>query len=425
MTVVPTPVAAADRIETIDVVRGFALLGILLLNILGFGLPFEAYSNPGVDGATSGVNLWVFGTVDLLFEGVLRALFSMLFGAGVVIFASGKPAGLYYRRQLLLLAFGLFDAFVLLWVGDILVTYALAGMLLYYVRDWSPKRLLVGAGVVFTYLAVVYSGAFFGLTVLGGKAAMIEAEVAAGAEITAGQQNLLDEWHDLRTSFEPTEETQAIEALSYQGSYLESVAANASGVLDFWAQALPLVMLWDALGCMLIGMALFKLGVFQGERDSAFYRKLVVYGVVIGLAINGLEVYAKIASGFALEWVASVPVPTGDIGRVALALGYLGMIVLVCQTANWVALRDRLAAVGRMALTNYLMHSLLALLVFHSIGLGLWNQLERYELYFVVLAIWIIQLIVSPLWLERFRYGPLEWIWRVATYGRMQPLRKD
>lgn len=119
----------------------------------------------------------------------------------------------------------------------------------------------------------------------------------------------------MRTSFEPTEEAQAIEALSYQGSYLESVAANAVGVLEFWAQALPLVMLWDALGCMLIGMALFKLGVFQGERDPAFYRKLIIYGVVIGLAVNGLEVFAKISSGFAIEWAANVPcrLATSDV----------------------------------------------------------------------------------------------------------------
>ena len=175
MTGNPSPIAQSDRIETIDVVRGFALLGILLLNILGFGLPFEAYSNPGVDGAVAGVNLWVFGTVDWLFEGVLRALFSMLFGAGVVIFAAGKPAGIYYKRQLLLLGFGLFDAFILLWIGDILVTYALAGMLLYFARDWSPKKLLVGAGLVLTYLALIYSFAFVGLTVLPAKAAALEA----------------------------------------------------------------------------------------------------------------------------------------------------------------------------------------------------------------------------------------------------------
>ena len=166
MNDIPSPVAAADRIETIDVVRGFALLGILLLNILGFGLPFEAYSNPAVDGADTGLNLWVFGTVDWLFEGVLRALFSLLFGAGVVMFATGKSASHYYKRQLLLLGFGLVDAFVLLWLGDILVTYALAGMLLYFARDWSPKQLFIGAGVVFTYLALVYSSAFVALGVL-------------------------------------------------------------------------------------------------------------------------------------------------------------------------------------------------------------------------------------------------------------------
>ena len=240
--------------------------------------------------------------------------------------------------------------------------------------------------------------------------------------MTAEQQEVLQAWYDLRTSFESTADAQAIESAAHTGTYLESGGgANAVAVIEFWSFALPLVMLWDALGCMLLGMALYKLGVFQGERDPRFYRRLVLFGLSIGLLVNAAEVWGKISSGLSLQWVAAVPVPTGDIGRVALALGYLGILVLVCRTGAWTALRDRLAAVGRMALTNYLMHSALAFLVFHSIGFGLWNQLQRYELYLVVFAIWTIQLIVSPWWLSRFRYGPAEWLWRVGTYGSMQP----
>ena len=157
------PVAPGDRIEALDVLRGFALLGILLLNIIGFGLPFLSYLNPAADGATSGVNFGVYVTVELFFEGALRALFSMLFGAGVILFSSGKGAGPYYRRQLLLLLFGLFDAFVLLWSGDILVPYALAGLVLYLVRNWRPRSLYIAAGGGLRLpRAVLWSGAHGG-----------------------------------------------------------------------------------------------------------------------------------------------------------------------------------------------------------------------------------------------------------------------
>ena len=162
------PIAPSSRIESIDVVRGFALLGILLMNILAFGLPSRAYFDPSVDGALAGADFGAYVTVELLVEGVMRALFSMLFGAGVVILATGeraKGAAVYYRRQLLLLAFGLLDAFVLLWAGDVLVAYALAGLVLYLCRNWQPKALLVTAGLVFAYLATVYGGLFMLLSV--------------------------------------------------------------------------------------------------------------------------------------------------------------------------------------------------------------------------------------------------------------------
>ena len=421
----PAPVSPRERVETIDVLRGFALQGILLMNILAFGLPFRAYMDPTVDGATAGLDFGVYFTVDLLAEGTMRALFSLLFGAGVVILSGGatpKPAGVYYRRQLLLLAFGLFDAFVLLWTGDILVLYALAGMALYWVRGWSAKRLFVLAGVLFTYLLVFYTVMFLALLVLPEMAAAAQARLDAGA-ITEADRALVAEWAGLEAQFRPPPEVLAREALKFQGTYGEAFLANAVEVLSLWAAAYPLFLYWDALACMVLGMALYKTGVLTGTRGTRFYVVLAVAGFAVGLAVNAFELTMKTGSGFALHWVSGASVITYDIGRVAMALGFLALVALVCSL-GWLAwLRRVLAAVGRMALTNYLLQSVFGLLIFHAVGLGLWSALPRHQLYLVVLAEWVAVAVFSVFWLRRFRFGPLEWLWRVLTYRRLQPMR--
>ena len=409
-----------ERIEAIDVVRGFALLGILLMNILGFGLPFRSYADPTADGATHGIDFALFLGVDFFSEGAMRALFSMLFGAGVVIFACGpraKPIGVYYRRQLLLLAFGLFDALILLWSGDILVPYAVAGMLLYTLRNWRPKALFIAAGVVFAYLAAFYAATAAGIVFLSEQAAAVEARIAAGEAVSAAEQAIITEWQSLKANFQPPPEAQALEALTYQGTYPESVVANAIAVGELYAFAHPALLLWDALACMLLGMALYKTGVLRGKRSISFYKRLAVWGFLIGGAVNAFELWMAYASGFALVWVSGFEV-TNDIGRVAMALGYIGLVMIVCQSGALARARRALAATGRMALTNYILQSVFALIIFHAMGFGLWNELARWQLYLVVLGEWVVLLAFSVWWLERRRFGPLEWLWRALTYGK-------
>ena len=415
----------SERIETLDVVRGFALHGILLMNILVFGLPFRAYTDPTVDGAVSGLDFGVYFTVELFAEGAMRALFSMLFGAGVVLLTGGakpKPAGIYYRRQLLLLAFGLFNAFVLLWMGDILVLYALAGLLLYFVRDWSPKRLFVLAAVLFGYLATFYTVMFLVLAYLPEQAQGLQARLDAGAALSAAEQEILAVWAELEASFRPPPDILAREALKFQGGYLESFRANALDVLGLYA-AFPLFHIWDALACMVLGMALYKTGVLQGTRSPRFFVGLAVAGFAVGLAVNGFELAMKTGSGFALRWVSGASTITYDIGRVGMAAGFLGLIALACVRGWFAPVRRALAAVGRMALTNYLLQSVIGLIVFHAGGFALWNELPRHQLYLVVCGEWIALTVLSVWWLRRFRFGPMEWLWRALTYGRMQPMR--
>ncbi|MDE0349408.1 MAG: DUF418 domain-containing protein [Gammaproteobacteria bacterium] len=420
----PGPVAPGERIEALDVLRGFALLGILLLNIIGFGLPFVSYLNPAADGATQGVNFGVYVTVDVFFEGALRALFSMLFGAGVCLFAAGRGAGPYYRRQLLLLLFGLFDAFVLLWTGDILVPYALAGLVLYFARNWRPRSLYIASGVVFTYLALLYALILVSLGVLAEQAGEIQARVAAGEAVTAAERGLLAQYVEMSFTVHPPPQELAREIASWRGTYAESFAANAAGLLgSTYPTNLPLVVFWDALAGMLLGMALFKSGVLQAQRSPRFYGVLAATGLTVGLAVNVVEVGLRAGTGFDTQWLPSFSSPLYDLGRIAMGLGYLGLVMLVCQRALWVAARRALSAVGRMALTNYLMQSLICLFVFHEIGLGWWSELERYQLYFVVAAVWAFQVAVSLWWMGRYRFGPMEWLWRALTYGRLPPNR--
>ena len=416
------PVAPGDRIEALDVLRGFALLGILLLNIIGFGLPFVSYLTPAADGATSGVNFGVYVTVDVFFEGALRALFSMLFGAGVCLFAAGRGAGPYYRRQLLLLLFGLFDAFVLLWSGDILVPYALAGLILYLARNWRPRSLYIASGVVFTYLALLYCVVLVSFGFLQNEVGEIQARVAAGETVAPSERALLAQYADMAFTVHPPPEEIAREVASWRGTYAESFAANAAGLLGTtYPTNLPVVVFWDALAGMLLGMALFRAGILQAQRSARFYGVLAVAGLTVGLAVNVAEVGLRSGTGFDAQWLPSFSSPLYDVGRIAMGLGYLGLIMLACQRGLWAATRRALAAVGRMALTNYLMQSLICLFVFHEIGLGWWNELERYQLYFVVAAVWAFQVAFSVAWMRRYRFGPMEWLWRALTYGRLPP----
>jgi len=421
----PAPADPRERIEAIDTIRGFALLGILLLNILAFGLPFAAYTDPKVDGAVSGIDFGVYFTIELLFEGSMRALFSMLFGVGIAMLAtSGKGAAIHYRRQLLLLGFGLVDAFLLLWTGDILYVYALAGMVLYLCRNWRPKGLFIAAGCVFAYLAFFYTAYFATLSIIPGQAAAAEARIAAGEQALPGDEALIAAASQVEGEWNPPASLLAREALKFEGSYAEAFVANAQELRELLLVGLPILFIWDALACMLLGMALYKTGVLTGRRSRRFYVVAAIVGLGVGLAVNGFELAMRISSGYALQWVAGASTPSYDLGRVAMAIGFLSLVMLAYQFGWHARLRTGLAAVGRMALTNYILQSVFGFLIFREIGLGLWNELDRHELYYVVLGQWVVMIAFSVWWLGRYRFGPLEWLWRSLTYGRRQPLSR-
>ncbi len=417
------PATPTERIEAIDTIRGVALLGILIINILAFGLPFRAVFDPTVDGSTTGADFAAYFAMGFVFEGAMRALFSMLFGAGIaMVAASGKGAAIHYRRQLLLLGFGVIDAFVLLWMGDILVPYALAGMVLYFARDWQPQRLFVAAGVVFAYLAIVYGTFFVMLTVLPDQAEAVQVRLDAGEPVSVDERAMLDDWRALEVNVEPTPSLLERERLRFQGTYWQSVVANAGEVIGLYVFALPYFVIWDAIGCMLLGMALYKVGFLTGQRSQRFYVVTAGLGFGIGLAVNGFEMAMKIATDYAYEWVSGASVPTNDLGRVCMALGFVSAVMVANARGYLGKLRRGLAAVGRMALSNYILQSIFGIVIFHDMGFGLWGDLDRHQLYYVVFGQWAVMIAFSVWWLDRYRFGPLEWLWRTLTYGRQQPM---
>jgi uncharacterized protein len=424
------PTRRADRIGMLDTTRGIAVLGILLMNITGFGLP-HAYDDPTNWGGAAGANLAVWRVNSLLFEGTMRGLFTLLFGASALLFierhgarSTGlRPADLYFRRMLWLIAFGLFNGYVLLWDGDILFFYGVVGLLLFVFRNMSWRRLILLATGVMLLQTVVTTVEWINYRDLRAEAHAAELKRASGTPVTRAEQESIEAFALISNEFKPTrmelEETVARTRQSYASAF--DVVRGRTWFMEttfFFRHGLL-----ESLGMMLLGMALLKLGVLSGEAPARTHLLLMVLGYALGLAVNLFEVRQLQAANFATDVLVRSYL-TYDLGRIPTTLGHLGLIGLMCRYASCGATNRMFAAVGQMALSNYLLQSFICMLLFTGAGLALYGQLERHELYYFVLAIWVVQLILSPLWLRYFRFGPAEWLWRSLTYWRVQPLRR-
>ena len=372
----PGPSTAAERITNLDTVRGVATLGILLMNVVSFGLIDAAYANVEADGWNNFGDRAVGFLGEVLVDQKMMGLFSLLFGAGIVVFADRAEAKgrralpLSLWRNLLLLGIGL--AHSVLWVGDVLTIYALCAPVLLFTRKWSPRLLLglgAGAMIVMGLLAFVAQG-----WVGDGGLGLGDYYWPAGNEMADGP-----------------------------GLFV---------LTDIFLRA---------LGMMWIGVGLFRLDVVQGRLDAAFYRRMVVWGFGIGLplALAGAVWHV----GHEPSWeVALSTHGLNTLATVPMVLGYLGLVTLFNQRSETAAHR-RLRAVGRMALTNYLTQTILGVVilgvVFDTSDFG------RLGLFVFVLAVWGLQLAWSPWWLARFRFGPFEWAWRTLTYRSVQPIRRN
>ena len=428
----PPPAVAAgdDRIGMLDTTRGVAVLGILLMNITGFGLPY-AYDDPTVWGGNTEADLVVWRIMSLFFEGTMRGLFTLLFGASALLFLQRHasrttevhPTDLYFRRTLWLIVFGLVNGYVLLWSGDVLFYYGLAGLVLFVFRKLSPGRLLILATAFMLLQTLISAGEWRDFNETQTHAQAANERVASGRPPADGDQEAMDAFAALQTEYRPARENLQAYIANVRESYSSAFAVLRG---DTWFMQSVFFFrhgIVECFGMMLLGMALLKWGVLSGASSTRVYLAMMVIGYTLGSLVNLFEMHELEGDGFAPAAQMNALL-TYDLGRIPMTLGHLGLIAILCRTA-WFANAARvLAAVGKMALTNYLTQSLICLLIFTGAGLAWYGQLARHELYYVVAGIWVLQLIWSPLWLRHFRYGPAEWLWRSLTYWRIQPIRR-
>lgn len=425
----PGPVSQTDRHTTLDALRGFALLGILLMNIVAFGLHVSAYDNPAATGGSTGWNLGVWVAMHILAEGKMRALFSLMFGAGIILMTSRmearggvNSADIYYRRNLWLLFFGILHAY-LLWLGEILYPYALCSLVLYPFRHMAAKRLLIIAGVLVALTAGANIGMAFKTRSTIETAQQALAAERQGKALTDEQKTAKEDWEKMRKDYLPTKEELEKDAKAWRGGFLSSLKARAAVVGTF--HSMPFYYPWnlDIWSMMIAGMAFLKLGILTGERSYRFYVWVAVIGYLVGVSVNSATAWLRVESGFDIV-TKFFTGATYDIGRLSIALAHMSFIMIICK-AGWLKpLMSMFAATGQMALTNYVMHSVICSTLFCGYGFGLYGRLQRIDLYVVVAAIWVFQMIASPLWLKYFQFGPLEWGWRALTYWKRPAFRR-
>ncbi len=406
------PIGESDRIGSLDVLRGVALLGILAMNIQAFSMIGPAYFNPTAYGDLEGINLWVWRLCHIFADQKFMTIFSMLFGAGIVVFTSrieakgNSAAGLHYRRTAWLILFGLLHAH-LLWYGDILYSYGMCALVAYLFRRLRPGWLIV-IGLLLTVIPSLLSIGFGVLMSVLTETGDISEEMLV----------------EFSAQWAPSLELVQEELNAYRGSWLDQAAHRSMFSLMFQTLIFAFFIAWRVGGLMLIGMALYKLGVFSAARSRSFYIALILIGLILGIPAICYGMYRNFEAEWSFEYSQYYGTQFNYWASMLIALGWVGLVMLICKSNSLRPLTSPFAAVGRMAFTNYIMHTVICTTIFYGHGFGQYGYFERKEQFLLVLAIWAFQLIFSPIWLHYFRFGPLEWLWRSLSYWRAQPLLK-
>jgi uncharacterized protein len=424
------PVQGDDRIISLDALRGVAILGILVMNIYAFAMPFIAYSNPLIMGGTEAHNLGTWFFTHILFDQKFLSIFAMLFGAGLVLMtdraeARGARYGrIFYRRQFWLLVIGAMHGY-LIWVGDILFNYAAIGMLVYLFRKRSPRTLIIIACLL---LPISLAGNY-GMSVSSEQTIIAVTEIqklrGAGEDLNEEQEKTLKDWEASRAFMAPNAEDLQKDLDAYRGGYLDIVKHRAPTVLMMQIFVTLVFGISRVAALMMIGAALMKLGVLSGERSTAFYRNLMQAGYLLGLPLTIFSAVNLNAHAFDTLYMLRVGGLANYVGSLVVAFGHIGLVMLIVKTGVLQRVVRRFAAVGRMAISNYLMHSMILTTVFYGYGLGLYGAIPRFWQMGFVIGVSTLQLFLSTWWLDRYRFGPVEWLWRSLTYWQRQPMRRE
>jgi uncharacterized protein len=426
------PLQKKERILFLDSVRGIALLGILLMNSMAQSWPDQYYDRMNLSQAITGPNFYAWVGEMFLFEGTMRGLFSILFGAGTILLLTRltktrpglEPADIFYRRLLWLLAFGLINAFVFLWPGDILYPYALCGLLLFPFRNLSPKNLL---WIAFALLLIgTYrenSNLYHSKGVIK-KGLAVQALDTTKVKLTDQQKEDLQAFtgYKERNSKEgiakaANEEIKKVKGKSYLSIFRHYVGVN----MMIESTALYKFFWWDILLFFFMGMAFYKSGFLLGRKSNLVYFLTALIGIGMGLLINYFFVKEQYHLRFdKYEFVQRWRFNYYEIRRVLQTTGYLSLLILLYKLIPFKKVMSIFAPVGQMAFTNYLSQSIITSIFFY--GFNWYARLQRYEVYYVVGVIWLFQIIFSTIWLRYFMFGPLEWVWRCLTYLQKQPM---
>jgi uncharacterized protein len=385
------------RIRSLDVLRGVGVLGMLATHIQLFAFPSLARWNPKAYGDLQGVNWWVWLTTSVLADGKFISIFAMLLGASIVMLPgrAGDRAIPAWRAHVLrmaaLLVVGLLHAY-LLWYGDMLVPLALCGAVVFLARRFSPRWLLVLGVLVFATGSVV--------------------TLALTWSMVQGPAAELAAWRDHYT---PRRVNIALEIIQYQGGWAEQMRHRVPAAWEIHTWYFVTRLFWQMAGLMLIGMALFKLSVLSAVRSRVFYRALGAFGFGGGVLLISLGLWRSFATKWDLLDYVLVSQELRYWGNFLVALGWVALVMLLCLR-GWRL--GPVGAVGRMALTNYLVQTLICTTVFYGHGLGLFGQVDREGQFLIVLGVWAFQLLASSAWLSYFALGPVEWVLRWFVFGR-------
>jgi len=384
-----------NRIHSLDLLRGFAVLGILIMNITNFSHVNVAYMNPTIGAGLEGYNQYFHAFNYIFADTRFMSIFSILFGAGVVLFTNnavskGKKAGvLHFKRMFWLLLFGIVHAY-LIWEGDILVTYAICGCLIFLLRKKTIRALLIISIILFIVPLTFNLMTNYGLT--------------------------MDELESTFAFFHPSSEQINTEIKIMQGSFLEQMPIRLENAIEFQTFVFLIETFWRTTSLMLLGMILYRKDVLSANKSISYYNKMIFIGFGIGLIVSLIGLNQSYDSEWSGAYVMSIGANYKIVSGLFMSIGYIGFVMWSFKKGIFKKLQNRLKATGRMAFTNYIGMSIICTLIFNGHGLGLYGTLDRLQQFLIVVVIWILILIVSPLVLKKYRFGPLEWLWRKLTY---------
>lgn len=407
----------SERLFTLDALRGFAVMGILLMNIVGFALPEAAYVNPMAWGADGPADIVAWGLAFILVDGKMRGLFSLLFGASMLLVIDRAELGgrdgrrVHIVRALWLFAFGVAH-YLLLWWGDILMVYAIVGLAALPFVGKTPLALVKWAFAAFAVHFLIVAG------FMAGAYALHAAAVQPGASASAIADNA---W--LATALGQPGSDAILEQVTLYRSGFGTIFAHQLSALPGTLPTL-LYFAFDTLGFMLMGMALLKSGFLTGQWSADQYRRTARHCFLIGLPPMIALTAWTVASDFDTLTTYAASLAWSFPFRVPLTIGWAALLLAAIPHFQGHPSLVRIAAAGRMALSNYLGTSILMTAIFYGWGLGLFGKVDRATLYAFALLAWLLMLLWSKPWLDRFAYGPLEWLWRSLARGAVQPVRR-